>query len=346
MFHPCSELPKEPYALKEDERCIEQLNGIYRIMPGTFKGHGFYGNVFSLYERDRPMFGLAVKILPFEHYADKNKGFAELRIACELNRLNSRTSVYQKTYGWLMCNEIPEQWTPKANANVKTIESGQYLLIFMELMDWKFDTIELQFKPSELISMFFLMAHGIYIARYALGFAHGDLHIGNIMLTRIPSEIENETEIRIVGRYYSINLPAGVMPKFIDYGNSGTRKTPDKHAFKRPDIRHLVDLFSQRPEPYAKELFNMELFPKRVLNSKSQTKKDLAYLARFLTRHDMFNIIDIEYIGEKKKKRKTESVKTCFLCPMDAKLQYEGHQKYFCSEFCAEKIKPISNLIL
>jgi hypothetical protein len=180
-------------------------------------GNGKTGVVVAL-QRTTGGRSFAVKISPL--YEDTAK---EVEIACKLNKLMNRTQVFPHTYGWIVCDAIPESWLKDKRNTFRDMMrrwNGQKsLFMFQSAIPLKFYDKEVPKTPDAMRAAIYLLLHGIGEARREFnGFRHRDIHTENIMWGLLPGAQGADTEPVPVGQ--NMRVRATHMPKLIDYGFS------------------------------------------------------------------------------------------------------------------------------
>lgn len=347
MLHPCSELPAHFLDIVTDDDCLAYLEQTYRLYPGSFKGKGMYGHVFTLYEEANHHKYLAVKLLPYEQDADVEMAYAELRIACELNAMTTShtSSAFQYTFGWIVCDSIPERWAKFIPRDSPLHRTRGFLYIFMERMDWPILTPELRFTRQELLVFTFFLLHGLWVARTRLGFAHRDIHEGNVMFQR-TGEQEPKPGITVKvglddGSQQQVTLPFAqeVIPKYIDFGHDGKLSPIGRDALA------IIHLMEQRAaaidqlDEYDEENGQGPLFDSPLPDA------DTFDVLDFLRKRSEFSFLRLSAVPRTADKRKKLN-STCVFCPLPATIQYQGKESSgFCSPFCAKRIHRLSAVL-
>ena len=358
-IHSCDELPSSIHdTLELDQHCLEYIKTMYDTDVSSYKGKGFHGSVYALIDKDTTNSTVAVKILPFDTAEQQIKGKMELRIACQMNGLSNETSVFMRTFGWLVCDDLPGIWN--------VIRAEVYLLVFVEKFNYTFDTTEFTFSDDDMYAFLFLMLHGLYVARNEYGFFHNDIKLKNLMLSIVGTPTGDnvrEQQVYIDDVEYTVSLHRGLIPKFIDFGESQTFKTQanDYTPFQR-DIDVLLRVFEHMstidiPE-LLRELQHYDVYGHDIGEQQN--------FARFLRRSKVFNNVrsivrEPEFDSEDStteeeeedsveiphqpfaKRAKWKTVETCVLCPLDAKFRWKGNNEGYCSKLCANKVK---NMVL
>lgn len=104
-IHNCSELPAA-VGDDDDARCLDRIRSVFTAV--RWLGGGRYGMVLLLtHKRDRD----AAEEYVAAKVSNAHASDTELRIACQLNTLARKTPIFPHTYGWLVCTDVPAEWT-------------------------------------------------------------------------------------------------------------------------------------------------------------------------------------------------------------------------------------------
>jgi hypothetical protein len=343
-IHDCSELPQLSN-LEKDTDCLDRIAASFQFLK--WRGNGQYGfaiETIAVYGSPPKKEKLIVKI------GDVNVN--EIRVACELNGLMEETPVFAHTYGWVVCHVIPRQWERfllAAQPNHELLKNPPpvFLFTFVQPIDEKWDEILLNLDNSYRVTLFFLL-HGLYVAKKQLGFNHGDIHAGNIMVEYFMTA-SNSTL-----RYgqYEATVTSKFVPRFIDYG----RSTTTTHAKNEgaSDLRQLRKTYDERLEydldnglPGAQDEaieFNRFVASTKWRELEQQQKVEADSILPLLM-HSYFDISEIQ--RHQVKRQATEPIQRCFsCCSFDPLFQVDLETpKYFCSDWCYEKIHGIGRFI-
>lgn len=282
-LHDCS----EPILLtSSDTDCLSTLANTYRFI--SVLGSGVEGTAIKI-NKDQRFF--AIKISKAQ---DSRRS---LKMACKLNDLKDYTGIFVYTYGWLVCNNIPNDWLRFME---KEKEEGLLLFTVMEISALKWSDVIL--TKEELVICFLILMHGFYIAKSKIGFAHNDLHAGNVLLQTIPYK-ESEIYLEVYpGLVFKITgEQTRFVPKIIDFGMA-VSKVPEND-----DLSDLKFLFARETN---------------VLDSISD------------------NVSDVEnfenHMFEKYRTESRKRTKTCFTCSSVAQYEREEDGRFtFCSQACS-----------
>lgn len=197
-------------------------------------------------------------------------------------------------------------------------------------------------KPKYAIALLFLLVHAIYIARKLLGFAHHDIHKGNIMFD-ISTSSDGLFNLDVENISHQIKFIRGWVPKLIDFGYATTHTHPNEYAKNNgQDINEIFDLFYMRRD--LANAFNLDTVRKRnkmLLDSKYD---DYKTVASFLLKDPIFeNVNTIERIQKKRLKLETQMCNTCGAAP--AAFEFKGRQTVVCNEFCGSRIRALSGIL-
>jgi len=346
FLHPCSEAPKNSADFKEkDANCLENIEFFFSTRDGGIRlGEGNNATVFKLVQRRNIENAVAVKIVFFETY-----GNSEVGIACELNSLMNLTPVVMRTYGYLVCDreDLHPVWVESVPAPFNV--DNTYMLLFMNIAPyrWKYDSEKNNPFPitrkDDALALLYTMAHGLYILRRDLGFVHGDLHDGNVMLT-VNAHQDGPVRLFFSDTIYSdVTLPYNIMPKFIDYGTSYTANYPrEKDVPQRPftDTEMLLNLFDAetrygRPDVSRvvdiRALYNQKMSKglQRLFEKEYSTK----ILLIFMHKVGIFDSVSTIQSGTLD--RPLKRTKMCIQCGINEGSHFiQGKEGILCGEYC------------
>jgi hypothetical protein len=179
-IHSCEELPSIQSDLSRDEDCLKLVEATYLALKWRGGGqHGIALETTTTYGTPGRSQRMVIKI--------GRINAAELRIVCELNSLVVETPVFPHTYGWLVCHVVPEPWLRAIGTRGKKHElfinpPDLYLFTFVQAVDESWDTFSFGLNDNSYRSALFFLLHGLYVARQRIGFQHGDIHSGNVMI--------------------------------------------------------------------------------------------------------------------------------------------------------------------
>jgi serine/threonine protein kinase len=283
LLHDCS----EPIVLtSSDTDCLSTLANTYRFV--TILGSGMEGVAIKI-NKDQRFF--AIKISKAQ---DSKKS---LKMACKLNELKDYTGIFVYTYGWLVCNSIPDDWLRFMDPYE---EKSLLLFTVMEISALKWSDVIL--TKEELVICFLILMHGFYIAKKKLGFAHNDLHPGNLLLQAIPykeSEIYLEVYPDLV--FKVTGEQTRFVPKIIDFGMAVTEGRDND------DLSDIKDMFEREANIFG------------AISNDAMDESNFE------------NPLFEKYKTESRKKGKT-----CFMCSSVAKFEREEDGRFtFCSQACS-----------
>ena len=206
-------------SLDADENCLNVLSEQYSFVRVI--AHGAYGTVLELKHNFATEMSIAVKIIALyndETYQLESNVRRELDVACKIDReLAPVYEAFARTYGWLVCNSVPELWR---HAIVKHY-IGTYrplpdygdgaVYIFSEKYWVSFGRYTFESVRQCKAILFEILATVIQ-ANKTTGFAHNDLHVENVLLHNAgrpaqPITVEGGATFR---------LDSTVRPKIID----------------------------------------------------------------------------------------------------------------------------------
>lgn len=371
MLHRCRDAPPLDEWLEHDAGCMQKIFKVYGTHPVVPLGEGVTGAVFELRERAHPTVVVAVKCIPYRSRpslttnAEAQVSIAtaaqmELGIACEVNRLKKLTPAFVRTFGYLVCSTIPDEWRerlPVQHASGMTplslrTDFDRYLLMFMERPEFEFDTINNggRYKiPMEKygISLFYILLHAIYLMRKYLRMAHGDFAPRNLMFSTYM--LEEGEEARPLKLFYKeldvgakVEFHAGLLPKIIDFGHSWSAKNPRNLAYTNNDIHMLwVTLGSRRDIRESAWYQEMQRRPPRQWTALLRSEPhEWEIVQNFLLEARLFEETPLI----QKLVRKPQPIE-CTFCHQPARVTFENKQIHACSTFCASKVEGMSALL-
>lgn len=344
-IHDCSELP-EPANFKQDVDCLEKIDSLF--VPIKWAGKGSSAMVLYLMKRAPDIEFLVVKItrLIFDD---------ELHIACELNQLADATSLFPHTYGWLICDKIPQRWISILSDKQKShylmtspSKGNLFMFVFLQKVQTIWKKIP-QIVESRYRVTLFLILHGLYVANKRIGFIHRDIHAENIMM-------EPHTQNTLNVRYGQVDaeVRTAFTPRLIDYGESVTTRHTANEGRRMSDIYYLEEMFLTRLEDdaeiydkAAEELKEFKIF--RMSSEWSEASESYNEVGSNviipLLNHSYFDVPEIQ--RHKVKRRAIEVINRCFVCcSTQPKYMIEQTQKkYFCNKKCYDRIGGICQFI-
>jgi hypothetical protein len=344
-MHKCEDVPPLPQHIELDNECLEYMDDRYMLDPEDVIGRGKYGIVFNLQSRRGNNQKLAVKLLPFDDDSDANTAFGELSVACKLNNIRSETPAFQRTFGWIVCDNMPKEWRKRIPLELGALrDSGKVIYIIMQRMEHTFLYDGYKLRRRGLLGMFWICVHGLLVARRKLGFYHNDIHDGNLMFVVLGARSKTTPTLTLYDdTHVRIKLSRTLYVKFIDYGNSSMRGV---RGDTRNDILMLMGLFDRRATT-VDELAPNELFGgdyadvwNEYFEAGGETTDNIAH---FLATYNGFlGNKRIQYTYD----RDTTDVTGCVMCAGTGEWAW-GHKRgiAFCSEFCAYKVRGISAIL-
>jgi hypothetical protein len=168
----------------------------------------------------------------------------EISVSNQLIALFKHTQIFQFTYGYILCTELPPNITPFD-------QDFGYIYLVSELIDQTFDALPDEPKTNE--DFYFEILIGIYFARKLLKFTHWDIHTGNLMFNELE---EPTTRVhQISNGFYVVIKNSAIQPKLIDYGKSAIeptytdaqwKETRFRKMWNKSDLYHISLIFSHR----------------------------------------------------------------------------------------------------
>lgn len=367
-IHQCSELPDLPGAvIQKDEDCLVAITS--RFSPVRWLGMGEFGIAILLNAGlgDGRFQELVAKLTANERDATAK----ELRIACELNQLHGDTPIFPHTYGWLMCDEIPQPWRrmldlrQRNHVVMSPFREAPVLFTFMQAVRHKWSEIPLWVENRYRVCLFILI-HGIWVAGSRLGFHHQDIHPGQVMLQPSASGAAEESRF-LFGDNREARIMTAYTPRLLDYGFAST--TRHRTTVYGNDIKEIEELFysrlaedapkneEARSELQAFDLFRQTAVWRYARNAWGIHEPDTVLLPVL---NDMFFEIPeiqrrtLEPVPKRRAVDPTADLelvqRRCFSCfTSNVKHQIihpgSGEKKYFCGVACYEAIHPICRFI-
>jgi serine/threonine protein kinase len=245
----CSVIPNIKTAIKED--CLKSLANYYAYVRRLGTGV----NAMTV-EVARENHQVAVKILKRNRNAVE-----EIQILCRLNELRTHSHVFGEIYGWTACRSIPGEWTERMRGrygDATELEAAVYgknkgfVFIAMELNSHRL--VDLEYTEEDLIMMFFLLLHGIAVARRKFPyFRHRDIHSENIMIQLItPKGVGWNTvpsvNVNIANKHHVVLEHLQRVPRLIDFGEARFQEKPHANDIEEEwNIDFKDDDFSDFP---------------------------------------------------------------------------------------------------
>lgn len=331
MLNNCDTLPSvENY--KYHEGCLDFLKNNYNITQRL--GRGGYGVVFAFSYKDNHESTIALKVSKLSGKDSVN----EVKMGCMLNQLKDLTPVFAQTFGWMVCNLMPEKWIPllnnlKENDLTLAVKNNEPLLyIVMEYIVYKWDDKNTIIPPEDMIQMMFLLYHGLYIARKICGIVHQDLFQGNnIMLTPMPYNSIVKVDINNTS---FILRDLRFTPKFIDFGQASNTYDPEDYL---GDYEHIKEAFIEKLESnnydtkIFKEFFNDKLYEVAEKTHLVKPLEDLLLYSK------LFNVIPREAKGNIEAR--------CTFCGLKATHTWKEKNINFCNHMCFTRFKNVGSFI-
>jgi hypothetical protein len=352
-FHDCSELPSVPF--ETDRDCLDRIVSIFSGV--NWRGNGQSGFVIetgAAFGNPPRNESLIVKIGPVV--------VTEIEIACELNGLIGETPVFTHTFGWLICQTIPDPWhrilqlKARDHKLLKTPPLN-FMFTFGQPVQYDFDDFSLLDNHGYRVALFFLL-HGLYCAAAKIGFRHGDIHSGNVRVQKRAPQHQREPTMLRYG-IFEIEVTSDFVPRFIDYGRSTTHRYKDTHTTN--DLRQLREMFAKRLDedgddedsPARSEMIAFNLF---VANSKWWAELEDRYpnegpdVILALLNHSYFEVDEIQRHQIKRPAPATLIETRCFHCcapESHYRIDHKGAatSKYFCHPSCYESIHGVVRFI-
>lgn len=347
-IHDCSELPGVT-DIGVDSDCLTKVSSLFQAT--IWRGNGQYGFVIetmAVYGNPPRDEALIVKI--------SGVNAQELRVACELNTLGEETFVFPHTYGWLVSPRVPDEWLLllRIHEREHTLlmqPPPLFMFTFVQPVARKWDDAVLAAHHGYRVALFFLL-HGLYVARRTIGFNHGDIHAGNIMIQYYA----RRSDTRLSFGQYEAQIESNFVPRFIDYGRASSSK--HREALGASDLRQLRKTFDERLE------FDMDnhllganeeaiAFNRFVVDVKWREAEDRygthgnSELILPMLQHSYFDVPEIE--RRQVKKQALEPIQRCFSCCASDPRYQINHKtaapKYFCNPHCYKAMHAICQFI-
>lgn len=329
-IHDCSELPRDA-ELSRDADCLKhvvQTSGL-----SVWRGSGQYWFVIKLD-------AMTVKVGTVKE--------TELRIACQLNGLADETPVFPHTYGWLVCDSMPNRWRallrykkPDHNFLLDPAPS-RFLFTFVQVAEPNWEDASFSEYHGYRTALFFLL-HALYVARRRFGFRHGNLHSGNIML-QCPRSSTRRPEGHPTPLRYAqteAQVTSNWVPRLINYGQVSA--APDAGC---SDLAQLRKVFEQRLDVDPKDVAERSAFSCFVASSGWRDCDDAEMFAPLLD-HDYFDVPEIR--RQRVKRQVPGPIQRCFVCcacsPGFRIFHELAAPKYFCDHHCYQSIDGIVSFI-
>lgn len=339
-IHDCSELTAEADT-RLDEDCLQRLESALGFP--VWRGSGGFGFVLELNtvlgQPPRPQ-KVVVKVT--------ERDDQELRVACALNALLDETPIFPHTFGWLLCNRIPERWRQmvrqKDRSHVMAEQTPhRVLFMFMQPVEANWDDTTLLYRHGYRVTLFLLL-HGLWVAHERLGFVHSDLHGGNIML----QPHAGTTRVRF--GQYEAEVTADFVPRLIDYGLSHTTAHPG--LIRNDDVGYLLNAFEKHMESLEDDddesYEEWRAYHEFMRYADSLVDLDTAGDVLPLLEHPYFDVPEIQ---KRRIKRRAlgEPIRRCFACCASDAGHVVTHKqaapKYFCNADCYANIHSMVRFI-
>lgn len=332
-LHQCFEL-KEETITKYDKDVLAFITKEYKLLKHL--GSGKFGHVFLLSRgKDEE---IAMKIMPCNSTSE-----SEIRTACLLNNIRTDTGIFTHTFGWLSCSEFPKHFFEYIEPDKRPDPDLTFIYMFSEFVPYAWNDKSFYYSDKDYRILFFLLLHGIYVARKELHFFHHDIHDGNIMLRSI---FHTETvAVKTSLLEYEIS-GARFVPKLIDYGEANAKPISTVNKGKVSDLKMLsMEFFRMMTEQDNREARRAFLKLTNPIDFENACKTDASNyeVIEHMLNHSYFDIPEIKRIDRPEKRNKTTN--RCISCTTAANVEFENTGLHFCSRTCARKSQRIVSLI-
>lgn len=287
FFNSCNTKPTQ--TTKPENEKIEALSKYFKFV--SVLGAGINGITISLLGNDNRYY--AVKFMLFSKDVVN-----ETNVVCAINDLRKDCYIFNETYGWLVCDRIPDIWVnymlshkydtdPEVLNHIK--KKKKFMVVFMEQNQFGFKNIDLTIR--DWVKALFLLLQGFAVARKKFpNFRHRDIHDGNIMFQletgSVPLYVGLEPDLRksVPQVRFKISNCTRI-PKLIDFGysqlNQNVWKEDDEDEWSKSFFDAENNRFKAR-----KDLFRIQqLFIKYSRSSN---------LKRFLTSDAFLPLLNSE----------------------------------------------------
>lgn len=360
-IHSCSELTSVNLdQLDVDQNCLDGILKDYVSKTPIPINVGTTAAVFKIGSWDRRHDKIAIKAIPYsDHRLLYSYANRELVVACKLQDVHNETPVFIQVFGYLICSDIPQEWRAFMPSTFNNMDL--YMFLFMESPPYRMDSRGPNNGPYEIPltlhnadrALFFLLLHGIYVARKHLQFVHADISLGNIMFAE--RETKEPFRVDVLHNRYEVHFLEGFTPKFIDFGRSSIEGNQDPDTYGYIDVDELSKVFLLRDDlKQQKWLLNLrdertrlgDAFMNNVGLTKGPEYKVLGgFLVVFARR---MPVPQIQLLKEEDED--DNHIDRRFICTMcDQKsvnvLEGKTTDISFCSQHCASKIQTFHKYI-
>lgn len=331
-IHSCSELQDEAITVS-DQNVLNFIATEFKFMK--YLGSGRLGHVF-LFSRGKDE-QITMKVMPCSKASED-----EIRTACVLNSVQPLTGIFTHAFGWLSCSTFPPTLVDYIAPEKRPDSMVEHIYLFSEYVPFAWNDPNFRFSDTDFRTMFFLLLHGIYIARREMDFFHHDIYDGNILLREVMASESvhvqtTDVEFRVTGMRF--------VPKLIDYSESKTKplSTSSKSRYKFSDLKMLADEFLRKMEE-QKDRDARRAFLKftNSMEFEDACKQDASnsVVVDELLNNAYFAIPEIIRVDRPEKKLKP--INRCFVCTTPAPYYFDTTKWNFCSDSCARKMSSIS----
>ncbi len=313
-LYSCETVPHMAWGVENG--CLDRITNSY-VFKRTL-GAGVTGITVNV---ARGNHNLAIKIV-----RKKQDAVDEIQTQCKINELRKQSPVFGETYGWTMCDEIPETWLSYMRGkfgfaidleNAANKKKGNFVFIAMEMNSNGFDDIV--YSEEDLICIFFLLIHGLAVARRRYpGFRHRDIHSGNIMIQLVPlmglTWQEAPVVDVVVGEQHRVEITnLQRIPRIIDFGftrfeknlppppgeedwNPNDESSTSAFGDVRNDLVNIGDIIVDTYARMRLDDTNLREFRQSPLFTDAKYTTDYPPLEKLLLHHDYFKIPNIRWI--------------------------------------------------
>jgi hypothetical protein len=244
----------------------------------------------------------------------------EIAVCNQLIALFKHTQIFQYTYGYILCMDLPSDVAPFD-------QDFGYIYLFSELIDQPFDKLPDEDKTNE--DFYFEILIGLYYARKLLKFTHWDIHDGNLMFNTLE---EPTTRVYPISNGFYVAIKnSTIMAKLIDYGKSAIeptytdaqwKETRFRKMWNKSDLYHISLIFSHRQHLSDKfrEFLQEDVLPV-YRSSMYATKLESDSAANF---ENIEKLLHLYFDGQK-----VECVQ-CYI----KQAEYHDGKSVFCGEAC------------
>jgi hypothetical protein len=336
MLHPCSELPeyKDEYISNNDQQCLDFIERNYHFIQP--KGYGGFGATFLIRHSNKEQL-----VLKMTKYNDD--AVDEIRASCFVNNLIEHSSCFIRTFGWIVCDNMPNEWRTKIiidKPNLEWVKSNDPIMYMLmeEVPDsWKNYSIIL--LDYEIVMILFEILHALYIGRKLYKYSHNDLFNGkNIML--LSTSDSSTKKILNIENYSFTLIGWRWTPKFIDHGQT----TYHDEIEDSYDLRDVEDIIMTRvhrmQHGYTPEFINdLKSFFGQPLYQENMKSNSSNYhvIVELLLSSPIFDAI--------KREEKQFVGAHCISCGNIATIQYkECNGLRYCDKLCAKNHECLSTI--